>query len=524
MLPDAALNLQDLADAANSINTDSLYEIPQQELSFPQSQDCESFYDRTHSPFSQEQMIINDLYQPPLEQPLPAIITPRGLTSFFCAPLLHFLFFIFSNLNLAEPPRNPRIASPQPLMFSPYRQPDPPRKRSRPKIHPQPSTNAKLVGPEFSHKYRFWCMTCWVLGKMLDSPATWGFLGFPVSGAFQLEEGHITGQRHFQGYFEFKAGATYNELRKVFKGAVHNSDGAAGIFIAPRWGTHEAALAYTRKDDTCVLFDGMPVKRVSWGDFARAPEEANAAPSGLVVGPVIGAQDHTMHEGKMYERVTDAIRDGKSADWIATHDPAAALSIGKAKLEWLCDIRHPARTAAPEVIVVVGTPATGKSEYVRNMWGGGANEEDKVFTLSLPSTATDKIWWDGYNGQETVVIDEFCGQIDAKAMNQLLDKYPYRVGVKGLTKRFTSTRIVITSNNDPTTWWPKATALEFDTFRRRVTYAYDLWVHSPNGNVEWKREPKWEKPKGQNAFIQYRIDTATMAGKLIVDKPEKPSK
>ena len=231
-----------------------------------------------------------------------------------------------------------------------------------------------------------------------------------------------------------------------------------------------------------------------------------------------------MHEGKMFQRVRDMILEGKSADFIGMHDPAAGLSIGKQKLEWLCDLQHPARSTAPEVIIVVGPPATGKSEYVRRMWGGGENEEDKVFTLSLPSTADDKVWWDGFNGQGTVVLDEFCGQIDIKAMNQLLDKYPYRVGVKGLTKRFTATRIVITSNNDPTTWWPKATALEFDTFRRRVTFAYDLWVHAPNGNVEWVREPKWEKPKGQNAFIQYRIDTARMAGKLIVDKVDEPSK
>ncbi len=521
-----SLDLRDLADAALDVCTDDPEEFSQGELSFPESQEYQPFYSRTHSPFTQTPLIVSDLSQTPLALPLPAIMTPMGLTSFFCAPLLHFLFF-FPDLNLAmlpEPPRNPRIATPQPSMFSPYQSPTPPRKRSRPKIRPQPTTNAKLVGPEFSYKYRFWCITCWDLGKMLDSPATWGFLGYPVSGAFQLEKGHISGSKHYQGYFEFKDGATYNELRKVFKDSVHNSDGEAGIFVAPRWGTHEAALDYVRKDDTCVFFDGAPTKRVCWGEFNHTPAGAARAPSSPTIGPIIGAQDHTMHEGKMFQRVRDMILEGKSADFIGMHDPAAGLSIGKQKLEWLCDLQHPARSTAPEVIIVVGPPATGKSEYVRRMWGGGENEEDKVFTLSLPSTADDKVWWDGFNGQGTVVLDEFCGQIDIKAMNQLLDKYPYRVGVKGLTKRFTATRIVITSNNDPTTWWPKATALEFDTFRRRVTFAYDLWVHAPNGNVEWVREPKWEKPKGQNAFIQYRIDTARMAGKLIVDKVDEPSK
>ena len=99
-----SLDLRDLADAALDVCTDDPEEFSQGELSFPESQEYQPFYSRTHSPFTQTPLIVSDLSQTPLALPLPAIMTPMGLTSFFCAPLLHFLFF-FPDLNLAMLPR-----------------------------------------------------------------------------------------------------------------------------------------------------------------------------------------------------------------------------------------------------------------------------------------------------------------------------------------------------------------------------------------------------------------------------------
>ena len=62
--------------------------------------------------------------------------------------------------------------------------------------------------------------------------------------------------------------------------------------------------------------------------------------------------------------------------------------------------------------VIWGAPGIGKTSKARDLAG------PEAFWLSRPAGQT--AWWDGYVGQEVVVIDEFYGWLSLDFMCRLL--------------------------------------------------------------------------------------------------------
>lgn len=94
-------------------------------------------------------------------------------------------------------------------------------------------------------------------------------------------------------------------------------------------------------------------------------------------------------------------------------------------------------------IVFWGKTGTGKS---RRAW-------DEAGLDAYPKDPRSK-WWDGYRGEEHVVIDEFRGTIDVSHLLRWLDRYPFRMEIKcsHVVPKFK--KIWITSNLDPRLWYP----------------------------------------------------------------------
>lgn len=78
------------------------------------------------------------------------------------------------------------------------------------------------------------------------------------------------------------------------------------------------------------------------------------------------------------------------------------------------------------------------------------------------------LWWDGYQQQDNVIIDDFYGWIKYDEMLKIMDRYPYKVQVKGGFEEFTSRRIWITSNIDTDQLY-KFIGYVSDAFDRRIT-------------------------------------------------------
>ena len=93
-----------------------------------------------------------------------------------------------------------------------------------------------------------------------------------------------------------------------------------------------------------------------------------------------------------------------------------------------------------------GPPGVGKTRRALEEAGEGA------YWLTKPQ-GSGTVWFDGYDGHEVVVIDEFYGWIPRDLLQRMCDRYPLLVQTKGGTVSFTAKRIIITSNKAPEDWY-----------------------------------------------------------------------
>jgi len=109
------------------------------------------------------------------------------------------------------------------------------------------------------------------------------------------------------------------------------------------------------------------------------------------------------------------------------------------------------------VHVFWGPTGTGKS---RRAW-------DEATLDAYPKDPRTK-FWDGYNGQENVVIDEFRGSIDIAHLLRWFDRYPVIVEIKGSSVVLTAKNFWITSNLSPDVWFPECDSETLSALRRRL--------------------------------------------------------
>lgn len=111
------------------------------------------------------------------------------------------------------------------------------------------------------------------------------------------------------------------------------------------------------------------------------------------------------------------------------------------------------------VIVLVGAPGSGKSRWAYD------NYPD---LYSKPNGR----WWDGYQGEKTILLDDFYGDFDYSLLLKVCDRYPLQVQVKGGFTPALWDTVIITSNARPQCWYPNIH--DFGAFERRVkTFCID---------------------------------------------------
>lgn len=234
-----------------------------------------------------------------------------------------------------------------------------------------------------------------------DDPSLWQ--GFQFL-AYQREVCPTTNTPHYQGYVVFPKKIRLTGLKKINSRAHWQA----------RLGTHEQALAYVTKDST------------------RAPDSEPI---------IIGDPPLPTEQGKRNDliKLQEDLNAGHDLVKISQDHFPLFLKYPRAIEKYLF-IRQPKRNFRTMVTISYGLPGTGKSRDLYQLYPDAYYKNKGK-------------WWDGYNGEEHVIIDDFYGWIPFSDMLRLLDRYPLTLPTKGSHVQFRSKYVHFTSNRPWEKWW-----------------------------------------------------------------------
>lgn len=178
-------------------------------------------------------------------------------------------------------------------------------------------------------------------------------------------------------------------------------------------------------------------------------------------------KEDTRVQGTQFEMGALPFRRNEKKDWEAIWTkakegdldaiPADVRVVSYRTLRAIASDHSTAVGMVREVFVFWGTTGTGKS---RRAWEEAG---DQAYCKDPRSK-----FWDGYQSQSHVVIDEFRGGIDVAHLLRWFDRYPVRVEIKGSSRPLVATKIWITSNLEPKYWYPDLDPMTIDALMRRL--------------------------------------------------------
>lgn len=243
--------------------------------------------------------------------------------------------------------------------------------------------------------------------------------------AGQLERGE-QGTDHFQFYVECSSRLRLGQWKQLLGPAVH---------IEARKGSAQQAYTYCTKEET------------------------------RQAGPVELGSISQQYAGRRtdLEELKKSLDDGANMQTISQEHFGQFLRYRKS-IEYYMLLNLGTRDWQMDVRIYWGDTNTGKT---KKCFGDAKENGESVYVLTQNDSGTP--WFDGYAGQDVILIDDFYGWIKVSFLLKLMDRYPMNVQVKGSMVPFVSKKIVFTSNKDPRDWysWPNEQVKK--AFFRRVT-------------------------------------------------------
>jgi len=251
---------------------------------------------------------------------------------------------------------------------------------------------------------------------------------------FQEERCPTTGRPHLQGFCILR--------QPVRTGGLSTELYITGPHAEAARGTDGECAAYCKKQETRLY-----------------PEQDFYEPLGEL----------REHGGQGHRSDLDGLRERLRAG--ATYQEVADEHFGS----WLRyergirsyrNLRSVKRTWVTRVVVFWGGTGSGKT---RRAWQEAGPE-----AYALPVGEGPQQWFDGYDGEENVIIDDFYGNMRISLFLRLTDRYPLQVQVKGGFVNWAPRTIFITSNLSPDNWWPKAPEEIRAAVQRRLTEVHRM--------------------------------------------------
>lgn len=209
------------------------------------------------------------------------------------------------------------------------------------------------------------------------------------------EVGGEKGIPHLQGYMEFASSTRFSTIKKSMPKA----------HIERRYGNAKQAIDYCKKE----------------GKFVE-----------------IGSRSE---QGKRtdLDEVADMVKSGASSAAIAEVYPKSYILHGNG-IERLRTMKYTDRSGPPCVTWLWGLTGTGKTRT--------AVESHSDYYMK-----DSTMWWNGYEQQTAIIIDDFDGRWPFRDFLKLLDRYPYQGQCKGGYVKINSPYIYITCEFPPEKFW-----------------------------------------------------------------------
>jgi Putative viral replication protein/RNA helicase len=208
-----------------------------------------------------------------------------------------------------------------------------------------------------------------------------------------------TGTPHLQGYVHLKSKMRFNAFKAAIGQTAH---------IEPAKGSDQQNFEYCSKSE----------------DFFEVGEKTT--------------------QGKRTDlsEAVDTLKETGCLKRLAEEHPEAYIRYHRGFESWKARVMPTVpRNSKTRVHVFVGPPGTGKSRAATDAAEGSVFRKHKGE------------WWDGYEADDTVIIDDFYGWIAHCELLRICDRYPHKVPIKGAFREFVAKDIFITSNKPISEWY-----------------------------------------------------------------------
>lgn len=138
---------------------------------------------------------------------------------------------------------------------------------------------------------------------------------------------------------------------------------------------------------------------------------------------------------------TDLLDNGTPLRTVARQFPSTFVKYSRGLREYALLTQEPYEHVTVRGVWIYGPPGTGKSHSARH------------FDPNAYIKAQNK-WWDGYDGEETVILDDLDTNVLGHYLKIWADKWPCTGETKGGTVHLRHKLFVVTSNYTPNHFWP----------------------------------------------------------------------